>query len=321
MAKKTLREYMVQNEFFYVPEIYDCISTRAAEMNGFQMVMISSSDFACSQTGIPDLNLLSVDEYCHMIERITYMTDMPLFVDADEGFGRPLQTYHGCKRMARAGADCILITDGNDLSRPGLATIQDACRRLRAAKDGMEGTDCLLMASCKHEVDEDFDGFVERCERYIEAGADIICPLEINRSKKYGGKLGAAKKVAEHVKIPFWYPDLDPGDKAEDAEDLLKWGYHFTGIHYSFRSAMYAMLDTGRHVFETRTNDYVMEHYDYTGYHFYYSPMTCFLSDGKWADLETRYVDKPEDALAVRKQKGFCGPTDKLVPDNELTQR
>lgn len=276
MAKKTLREYMDQNEFFYVPEIYDCISTRAAEMNGFQMVMISSSDFACSQTGIPDLNLLSVDEYCHMIERITYMTDMPLFVDADEGFGRP-----------------------------------------RAAKDGMEGTDCLLMASCKHEVDEDFDGFVERCERYIEAGADIICPLEINRSRKYGGKLGAARKVAEHVKIPFWYPDLDPGDKAEDAGDLLKWGYHFTGIHYSFRSAMYAMLDTGRHVFETRTNDYVMEHYDYTGYHFYYSPMTCFLSDGKWADLESRYVDKPEDALAVRKQKGFCGPTDKLVPDNE----
>ena len=38
MAKKTLREYMNQNEFFYVPEIYDCISTRAAEMNGFQML-------------------------------------------------------------------------------------------------------------------------------------------------------------------------------------------------------------------------------------------------------------------------------------------
>ena len=80
MAKKTLREYMDQNEFFYVPEIYDCISTRAAEMNGFQMVMISSSDFACSQTGIPDLNLLSVDEYCHMIERITYMTDPCLWM-------------------------------------------------------------------------------------------------------------------------------------------------------------------------------------------------------------------------------------------------
>ena len=50
MAKKPLREYMDGKEFYYVPEIFDCISTRAAEMNGFQMVMISSSDFACSQT-------------------------------------------------------------------------------------------------------------------------------------------------------------------------------------------------------------------------------------------------------------------------------
>ncbi len=321
MAKKPLQEYMDGKEFYYVPEIFDCISTRAAEMNGFQMVMISSSDFACSQTGIPDLNLLSVDEYCHMIERITYMTDMPLFIDADEGFGRPLQTYHACKRMARAGADCILITDGKALSQPGLASIEDACFRFKAAKDGMEGTNCLLMASCKQDIDEHFDDFVERCNRYIEAGVDMICPLEINRSKKYGGKLGGARKVAEAVHIPFWYPDLDPGDKAEDAAELLSMGYYFTGIHYSFRAAMYAMLDTGRHVFETHTNDYVMEHYDYTGYHFYYSPMTCFLSDGKWANLEKRYVENPDDAFAVRKQKGFCGPTDKLVPDNELSEK
>ena len=322
MAKKTLKEYMAKNEFFYVPEIYDCISTRAAEMNGFQMVMISSSDFACSQTGIPDLNLLSVDEYCNMIERITYMTDMPLFIDADEGFGRPLQTYHGCRRMARSGADCILITDGMELSRPGLASIEDACYRMKAAKDGMAGTDCLLMASCKHSVDEDFDEFVERCQRYLEAGADIICPLEINRSQKYGdGKLGGARHVAKYIHAPFWYPDLDPGDKAEDAPELLSLGYHFTGIHFSFRAAMYAMLDTGRHVFEDKNNDYVMEHYDYTGYHFHYSPMACFLNGTPWVELEQRYVKNPEDAFAYRKYKGFCGKSDKLVYDGKPIER
>jgi len=321
MAKKPLKEYMNGKEFYYVPEIFDCISTRAAEMNGFKMVMISSSDFACSQTGIPDLNLLTIDEYCHMIERITYMTDMPLFIDADEGFGRPLQTYHGCKRMARAGADCILITDGKELSQPGLASIDDACYRLKAAKDGLEGTNCLLMASCKVRVDDDFDDLVERCNRYLEVGADMILPLAINSSVKYGGKLGAARKVAQAVKANYWYPDLDPGDKAEDASELLKLGYHFTGIHYSFRAAMYAMLDTGRHVFESKNNDYVMEHYDYTGYHFHYSPMACFLKGTPWVELEKRYVDNPDDAFAVRKLKGFCGKSDKLVYDGKPIDR
>ncbi|MDL2217732.1 hypothetical protein LJC27_03655 [Christensenellaceae bacterium OttesenSCG-928-M15] len=137
----------------------------------------------------------------------------------------------------------------------------------------------------------------------------------MNRSKKYGGKLGAALKIGEAVKGTYFYPDLDPGDKAEDAQALLKCGYRMTGIHYSFRAAMYAMLDTGRHVYESKTNDYVMTHYDYTGYHFYYSPMTCFLSDGEWMEREKRYTDNPEQALATRKHKGFCGPTDKLTPD------
>lgn len=319
--KKTLREYMQENEFYYVPEIFDCISTRAAAMTGFKMIMISSSDFSCSQGGNPDLNLMTAEDYARMTRAIKRMNrihgmEMPLFIDADEGFGSPLQTYHGVSVMAQAGADCILITDGMELGRPGLASIEDACERLRAAKKGMEGTDCLLMASCKQNVNEQFDDFVARCNAYIEAGADIICPLQIQRAKD--GKMAGARRVAQAVHAPFWYPDLDPGDKAEDAAELLSLGYHFTGIHTAFRAAMYAMLDCSRHVYELKNNDYVMEHYDYTGYHFYYSPMTCFLKDGKWAELESSFVKDPEQGLARRKMEGFCGPTDKLVPDNEL---
>ena len=318
MAKKTLREYMQEDEFYLVQEIFDCISTRAAEMTGFKMVMISSSDFACSHTGIPDLNLLSIDEYCAMIERITYMTEMPLFVDADEGFGRPLQTYHGCRRMAKSGADCILVTDGKALSQPGLASIEDAVYRFQAAKEGVADTNCLIMASCKQDVDEHFEDFEERIHRYLDAGVDLICPLRINSSKKYGGKFEAAKMLAKAIPAHYWYPDLDPGDKAENEPELRKLGYHFTGIHTAFRAAMYAMLDSMRHVHELHNNDYVMEHYDYTGYHFYYSPMACFLADGKWAELEQKFTKNPEDAFAYRKQKGFCGPTDKLVSDKPL---
>jgi len=316
MAKKPLKEYFEDNEFYYVPEIYDCASTKAAEMNGFKMVMISSSDFACSYTGIPDLKLLSVDEYVSITERITNMTDMPLFIDADEGFGRPLQTYHGCRRMAKAGADAILITDCADNGKIGLLSIDDAVYRFRAARDGMDGTNCLLLASCQHSVDDDYDEFVERCNRYMEAGADIICPLELNRSKKYGTKFEAAKKIAEHVKTTFWYPDLDMGDKASDAKELLKCGYKFTGIHYAFRAAMLAMLDTGRHVFESRTNDYIATAYDYTGYKFYYSPMACFLKDGEWVNRENKYVPDSEESVALRKAKHFMGPTDKFGPDD-----
>ena len=49
--------------------------------------MISSGDLACSLSGIPDLQLLSIDDFCQATQRITNMTRMPLIVDADDGFG------------------------------------------------------------------------------------------------------------------------------------------------------------------------------------------------------------------------------------------
>lgn len=317
MGKRSLASYLEDGEQYYVPEIFDCMSTKAAEINGFKMVMISSSDFSCASTGIPDLKLLSVDEYASMAERITSMTDMPLFIDADEGFGRPLHTFHGCKRMARAGADAILITDLAGNGQLGLLPIEEAVYRFRAAKDGMADTNCLLLARCDHSVDVDFDEFVERCNRYIEAGADMICPLELNRSKKYGSKIAAAKKVSEHVKATFWYPNLGKVEKRAEIASLKEHGYKFVGVHYSFRAAMLAMLDAGRHVFESGENDYIDTAYDYTGYKFYYSPMAAFFRDGKWVNREKAYVANPDEALAVRLQKHFTGPTDRFGPDDK----
>jgi methylisocitrate lyase len=316
VTKRKLREYLDDDELYYVSEVFDCNSTKAAEINGFKMVMLSSSDFSCSYTGIPDLKLLSVDEYAAMTERITFMTDMPLFIDADEGFGRPLQVYHGCRRIARAGADAILLTDMAAYGKPGLLPIDEAVYRFRAAKDGMAGTDCLLLARCDHSIDEDFDEVVERCAKYVEAGADMLLPLEINRSTKYGGKFEAAKKVAQHVSVPLWYPNLKEGEPASQFDELHSLGYKFVGIHYAFRAAMLAMLDAGRHVLESRTNDYIATAYDHTGYKFYYSPMSAFLRGGEWVAREKKYVANPEESLAARIEKRFTGPTDRFGPDD-----
>jgi methylisocitrate lyase len=239
---------------------------------------------------------------------------MPLFVDADEGFGRALNTFYGCRRMARAGAGGIQINDLKGSGQEGLLPIDEAVYRMRAAKEGMAGTDCVLIGRCDHSVDDNFDELVERCNRYIDAGADMIMPVKIISSTKYGGKAGAARKVAEHVKAKFWYPNLNKGEKAAEVADLWNHGYKFVGIHYAFRAAMLAMLDAGRHVFETRENDHIDTVYDHTGYKFYYSPVAAFFRGGEWVNREIGYVAKPEDAEAARIEKQYVGPTDAYGP-------
>jgi methylisocitrate lyase len=118
--------------------------------------------------------------------------------------------------------------------------------------------------------------------------------------------------AAEHIHVPLWYPNLKHGETAEEGKELHACGYKFIGIHYAFRAAMLAMLDAGRHVLETKTNDYIDTAYDDTGYKFYYSPMAAFLRGSHWVERERSYTAKPDESLAWRIQQRFIGPTDKF---------
>jgi len=303
-TKIKLKDLLKKDEMIIVPELHDCASARAAEINGFECIMLSSGDFACALTGIPDLQLLSIDEFCMITERITEAVRMPLIIDADDGFGfgRALNTWYACKRLAKAGASGILITDAAAQSKAGLIPVEEACVRFRAAKDGMleAGTDAFLIARCDENLLEHFDAAADRMRRYVEAGADMICPLGLN-GVPWQRKAEIAARISENVPGLLWYPDLGSheGIPDVDLDEMAKLRYKMVGVHYSMHAAMIAMLDAGRHVMESKTNVYVHTHYDDTGYKCF-SPMTFYLRDGYWAEKESRYVVNPEDALAKR---------------------
>ena len=84
-AADRLRAMFNDDKVRIVPELADCMGAKAAEMNGFEVIMVSSGDLACAMTGIPDLQLLSIDDFVRVTEQITHMTPMPLIIDADDG--------------------------------------------------------------------------------------------------------------------------------------------------------------------------------------------------------------------------------------------
>ena len=311
--KINLKELMSREDIIIVPELHDCASARAAEINGFSCIMLSSGDFACAMTGIPDLQLLSVDEFCWITERITEAVSMPLLIDADDGFGfgRALNTWYACKRLAKAGAAGVLITDAAAQSKPGVLPMEEAVLRLKAARDGLDeaGTGAILIARCDVSPVDHFDEVIERCNLYVEAGADCICVLGLN-SAPTELRFPLAKQLSNAIPGWHWYPDLmsHEGKSDVDLDEIAKYRYKFVGVHYSMHAAM---LDTGRHVMESRNNVYVDSHYDDTGFKCF-SPMTFYLRDGYWADLESRYVVNPEDALAKRITPFFVKDTDQF---------
>ena len=303
-----LRTMLTPDKINIVPELYDCMSTKAAEMNGFEIVMISSSDLACSLTGIPDLQLLSVDEVVGATDRITNMTEMPVLIDADDGYGRPLNAYHACKRLRKAGAAGVLITEGAELGRNGVLPMDEAVLRFKAARDGL-GPDGFLIARVDTNPETDFEETIARSLAYREAGADMVCVLWLHKIK--GDILEMCRRIHAADPGPKWYPDLSSSKGVAEVslEALAALNYQMVGVHYSAHAAMIAMLDTGRHVYEDKDNCYVAEHYRDTGYNFFTSMVLFGIADGYWENIERKYVKKPEDAMAVR-HRYFCRPDD-----------
>jgi methylisocitrate lyase len=321
-AAAKLRALIRDGKVRIVPELHDCASAKAAEMNGFEVIMVSSGDLACALTGVPDLQLLSIDDFCQVTDRITNMTDMPLIIDADDGFGlgRGLNTYVGCRRIMKAGAAGVLVTDTAELGRQGQLSIEDAVTRFRAARDGLDadGRHGFLIARVDTNVEEDFDDCVARMKAYMAAGADMICVLWMHKVK--GDKMALLQKLKAACDCPMWYPDLcgaahDPHEIT--MAQLAQLGnYPLVGIHFSMHAAMLSMLDVGRHVMKDQNNDYVDYHFDDTGYKTFTTMSMFGLSDGSWVDREGRYVKQPQDSIAKRNADYFVRADDIHDPDH-----
>lgn len=316
-AADKLRAMLSDDKVRIVPELHDCASAKAAEMNGFEVIMVSSGDLACALTGIPDLQLLSIDDFVQVTDRISNMTDMPLIIDADDGFGlgRGLNTYYGCKRVMKAGAAGVLVTDAAELGRKGQLPLEDAVLRFRAARDGLGNG--YLIARCDCDLETEFAEAVERCHAYMAAGADMICLLWMHKLKE--DKFAFCQRFKARFDGPMWYPDIcgkahDPHEITMD--QLVALGnYKLVGIHYSMHAAMLAMLDVGRHVMLEQNNDYVDHHFDDTGYKCFTTMSMFGLTDGSWVARENRYVKNKEDSIAQRNADYFVRADDVHDPD------
>ena len=328
-----LREMIKDEKVRIVPELHDCMSAKAAEMNGFEVIMVSSGDLACALTGIPDLQLLSIDDFVRVTGQITRMTEMPLIIDADDGFGlgRALNAQYGCMRIMQAGAAGVLVTDTSELGRKGQLEISDACLRFKAARAGLDanGQHGFLIARCDSDLVNDFEETVERCAAYIDAGADMLCILWMHKIPDRNLKIDCCRRLRDalnalggkYENFPMWYPDLcgkahDPHEVS--MKDLAELGcYKLVGIHFSAHAAMLAMLDVGRHVMMEQTNDYVDYHFDDTGYKTFTTMSMFGLTDGSWVEAENAFVREPQDSIAQRNADYFVREDDVHDPDKK----
>lgn len=265
MGKSDLRTLLAKEQVF-APCIHDCMSARAAEMCGYNGLMLSGGMTARSMAGFPDLGVLSLDELVWTTERITTMSSLPLVIDAENGMGEgPLNAGRTAYRLAKAGAAGLTIEDTTGIRGWGrmsanhqLQGIEDEktwLSKLRAAKEAAAGSGCLLIARTETLPVLGLDGAIERCLRALDAGADMTVIVMIKT-------LEQCRRIAQRV--PGWkmYPDLFSHDGIPDVEleDVKALGFRFVTMHGLAKGALYGMMDYGLHNFANRSAVYSDQH-------------------------------------------------------------
>ncbi|MEM1176597.1 MAG: methylisocitrate lyase [Pseudomonadota bacterium] len=151
-----------------------------AEQAGFRAIYLSGAGVANASFGLPDLAMTTLNDVCEDIRRITAATELPLLVDADTGWGSAFMIGRTVREMTRAGAAACHLEDQVAVKRcghrPGKALVDTAemCDRLKAAADGREDDQFVIMARTDAHAVEGQQAALDRAAAYVEAGADMI---------------------------------------------------------------------------------------------------------------------------------------------------
>lgn len=106
-----LQTILSTTTFLTLPGIYDCLSAKMAQLAGFQALFFSGGSFSLANMGYPDIGFYNCTESLLAVEKIIELTNLPVIVDIDNGFGNAIHSAAFAQRLQTIGAAGIQIDD------------------------------------------------------------------------------------------------------------------------------------------------------------------------------------------------------------------
>lgn len=174
-----LRRALESGKLLRFPGAFMPLAAIAIEEAGFDGIYLSGGAFSAS-LGLPDIGLTTLDEVAQLTRRISDVTNLPLIVDADTGFGGAINAARTVMEIENAGAAGLHLEDQVHPKRCGhlegkeLIGAEEMVQKITAACDARADENFLIIARTDAVAVEGFDGAVARAKAYIAAGADMI---------------------------------------------------------------------------------------------------------------------------------------------------
>ena len=179
--RATLRAALATGELLRFPGAFNPLTARLIQDKGMDGVYISGAVIS-ADLGLPDIGLTTLTEVAGRSRQIARMTDLPTLVDADTGFGEPMNVARTVQLLEDAGVAGLHIEDQVNPKRCGhldgkaVVDTATAVRRIRAAVDARRDPNFLVIARTDVRALDGLPAAIERARRLVDAGADAIFP-------------------------------------------------------------------------------------------------------------------------------------------------
>ncbi|KOT88564.1 methylisocitrate lyase [Streptomyces sp. NRRL F-5755] len=179
--RRALRERLATGRLLPMPGALNPLSARLIQDTGFEAAYLSGAVLA-ADLGLPDIGLTTSTEIAARAQQTTRATDLPVLIDADTGFGEPMNAARTVQLMEDAGLAGLHLEDQVNPKRCGhldgktVTSREEMVRRIKGAVDARRDPDFLLMARTDARAVEGLDAAVDRAKAYVDAGADAIFP-------------------------------------------------------------------------------------------------------------------------------------------------
>lgn len=174
-----LRNLLKEKRLLVAPGAFDGLSARLIERAGFPLIYATGGGIARSM-GYPDMGLITMNEVLLRVKNMVDVSNIPVFADADTGYGNAINLMRTVKEFQTIGVGGIHIEDQITPKKCGhyegksLVPEEEMVKKIEAAKEARTDPDFLIVARTDARSVEGFEGAIRRGKSYGEAGADMI---------------------------------------------------------------------------------------------------------------------------------------------------
>lgn len=210
-AGRRFRDAIAAEKPLQVMGTVNAYAAMMATKVGYKAIYLSGAGCANYSYGLPDLGLTSLEDVLIDARRITSVTDTPLLVDIDTGWGGAFNISRTVTEMIRAGVAAVHIEDQVAQKRCGhrpnkeIVPVDEMVDRVKAAVDAKTDNDFVVMARTDSLQKEGLNGVIDRISAYVEAGADAIFAEAMTDITMY-------RKVCDAVNVPVLANITEFGD-------------------------------------------------------------------------------------------------------------